>query len=47
MFKTLRAPERLYQIATWAVTIVFAGFLNGLGGKIVGDLPGVDESVTI
>ena len=47
MFKSLRAPERLFQIAGWGVTVVFAGFLNGLGAKVVADLPGVDESVTL
>jgi len=47
MFKRLWVPERLFSIAMWAVSLVFAGFLIGLGGKVVGELPGVDQAVTI
>ncbi len=47
MFRFLRVPERLFTIAAWTVSLVFGGFLIGLGGRIVGQLPGVRQNLDI
>jgi len=45
MLKAVRAPERAYAAVLWLVSLVFAGFIVGLGNLVIGDLPQVEQSV--
>lgn len=42
-----RLPETWFRRGLWLVAFVFASFLIGLGGKIVGDLPQVEQYKTL
>jgi len=46
MLKGARVPERAYKIVLWVVSVVFAGFIVGLGNVVIGDLPQVEDTIT-
>ncbi|MDB5878183.1 MAG: serine endopeptidase [Variovorax sp.] len=47
MSKSLRLSEKWFRRGLWVVAAVFAAFLIGLGGTIVGDLPKVEHTLGI
>ena len=44
MAQSLRRSEAWFNRGLWVLAVIFAGFLIGLGGLIVGDLPLVERS---
>ena len=47
MSKARRLSEKWFHRGLWVVAFVFAGFLIGLGGTIVGDLPKVEQRAAL
>lgn len=47
MSKSLRLSEKWFRRGLWLVAFVFASFLIGLGGTVVGDLPRVENALQI
>ncbi|MGH6637727.1 MAG: serine endopeptidase [Polaromonas sp.] len=47
MSKALRLSEKWFHRGLWLVALVFAGFLIGLGGTVVGDLPKVEKRLSL
>ena len=47
MSKSLRLSEKWFRRGLWLVAFVFASFLIGLGSTIVGDLPQVENTLTL
>ena len=47
MSKSLRLSEKWFHRGLWLVALLFAGFLIGLGGTVVGDLPQVERRLQL
>ncbi len=47
MSKALRLSEKWFHRGLWLVALVFASFLIGLGGTLVGDLPKVEARLQL
>jgi len=47
MSKGLRLSEKWFRRGLWLVAVVFASFLIGLGGTVVGDLPRVEAPLQL
>lgn len=47
MNKSLRLSEKWFRRGLWLVALVFASFLIGLGGTVVGDLPRVETPLQL
>ncbi|WP_434778445.1 serine endopeptidase [Neisseria sp. Ec49-e6-T10] len=47
MSKSLRLSEKWFRWGLWLIAFIFASFLIGLGGTIVGDLPQVAQHKTL
>jgi hypothetical protein len=47
MSRALRWSEKWFRFGLWIVAFVFAGFLIGLGGNIVENLPRVEQRYTL
>ena len=43
MTQTMRLPEKWFRRGLWLLALLFAGFLIGLGGALVGDLPKIES----
>ena len=47
MSKALRLSEKWFRRGLWLVALIFASFLIGLGGSVVGDLPKVERALVL
>ena len=47
MSKSLRLSEKWFRRGLWLVAFLFAWFLIGLGGTVVGDLPRVEQPLVV
>jgi len=45
--RSLRLSEKWFHRGLWLIALLFAGFLTGLGGAVVDDLPQVEHSLSL
>lgn len=46
MSKSLRLSEKWFNRGLWLIAFIFASFLIGLGGAVIGDLPQIEHYYT-
>lgn len=47
MAKSTRRPQKIFAIVMWVLSIIFAGFLVGLGSLVIRDIPRVDRPISV
>lgn len=47
MAKSTRRPQQVFSIVMWILSLIFAGFLIGLGNLIMDDIPRIDPIITV
>lgn len=47
MGQSRRRTEKWFNRLLWIIAVIFAGFLIGLGGKVIGDLPLMSEPLVL
>ncbi len=47
MPRSTRRPQQIFAVVMWVLSVIFAGFLIGLGGLLIRDIPSVDQRVLI
>lgn len=47
MAKSTRRPQKIFAIVMWVLSLIFAGFLVGLGSLVIRDIPRFDQPISV